>query len=95
MVKDTGSDKVDTSGRSGDIAYSDMVGTKVNKGTHVFMNSGDAAKQRRDFDGKFYVSSERISGDNPYRSWFTSKAWPLIENLELFIINFQEVIFLQ
>ena len=62
-------------------------------GTHVFMRHGDASYVSKYFDGKFYVGSERVSGDYPYRGWQTAKAWPLNDKLEMHILYFQQVSF--
>ena len=72
--------------------YVSMIANDVSgAGTHVYFGIGDAAFQNRYYEGNFYVGSEGLPGDNPYRSWMTSKAWPLNEELDRHILYFQQV----
>ena len=43
-------------------------------------------------DTVWYRSSETILSENPHTNWLSKKKWPLNEQLNLHMLNYQEVI---
>ena len=66
-------------------------------GTHAFRTTNEGIKYWSHLEEKhktlWYRSTETVMSEYPHLNWLSKKKWPLNEELNLHMLNYQEVLF--